>query len=243
MYYSFKLLRSFVVSFFRWFGWSLGLFLGSLARSFFHSFVVYLLVCWFVDTLFVRWMVFSPVRSFVRSLARSFVRASVRPFVRSLRRSFVRSFVHSFGSFVRSFVRASIVGSFVRAVVRSFARSFVLSFVRSLVRSFFGSLVRPLALSFVYFSPLVPSFVPFYALLFCLDLFFFILSSLVPLFSFPPSRSRAFTLKSPTSSYPQISFHFFQSSAFFVDFLSQYRTSLTVTNVLQLFISRLVQAV
>ena len=97
-------------------------FVGSLVRSFFRSFV----------PLFVR-------RSFIRSFVPSFVRSSFLC-------SFLRSFVHSsfICSFICLFVRLSVC-SFVRSSVRSFVRSFV----HSSIRSFICSFVRPSVRSFV----------------------------------------------------------------------------------------------
>jgi len=121
------------------------------------------------------------------------------------------------------------IGWLVHSFVRSHARSFRLrsvSLARPILRTFFASSLLFLylpgilflhhsyifTLSFVHF-PLLPSFVPFYVLLFCLVSFFFTRSYLVRLSTLSRSGSRVFTPISQ-SIYVHFPFRFFQSPAF-----------------------------
>ena len=191
--HSFHFVRSFVVSFFRWFGWLVGLFLGSFARLFCSSFVVNLLVCSLVDYPFVRWIFCSLVHSFACkfvSLFRLFC-----SFVRSLARSFARSLVHWL---VRSFVRP-FVRSLARLSVRSFIRPF---FAPSVSFSYLFAILflnRSYVHSLVYFFP--HSFVDFYV--FSLFLFnsFFFSASLVQEVEYSHRYRKADTFKSLFTSF------------------------------------------
>lgn len=132
----------------------------------------------------------------VRLFVQSFIRLHFLP--PSLVRTFFRWLVHSFvGSFPRPFFLPYVLSLFLQSHFVIFLPFFFLIVRISLVRS-------------VNFS--------LFLSIFCVVVVLFSLS-FARFFTFPRLGSRLFTQISQ-SSYVQISFCFFQSSAFFVDFRS-----------------------
>ena len=137
--------------------------------------------------------------------------------LRSFDRSFVCSVIHSL----------ALSTSFARSHVFSLACAFVRWLVPSPVLSSICPFLVP-SISFCYFLPLFFSIVrislvrsvnfSLFRSIFCVVVVLFSLS-FARFFTFPRLGSRLFTQISQ-SSYVQISFRFFQSSAFFVDFRS-----------------------